>query len=179
VARPRQCFTLSNPVPWQNWMAAYLGYTLRMRTLFRGWPIMVNDTHTRRRLVSSNITADFFHKYTFVTWSKICTVCFCRHNRDCDSEGLYFCVIHCCYLTCVVRGGYIVCCLSRYLCLSRFMITLLRSKRSVRNFARCIGGIGSWRCWLTIVLQQYDVVGWVIWPIKSSTKRPKMCRVEC
>jgi len=39
---------LSNPVPWQNWMAAYLGYTLRMRTLFRGWPIMVNDTHTRR-----------------------------------------------------------------------------------------------------------------------------------
>jgi len=42
-------FTLSNPVPWQNWMAAYLGYTLRMRTLFRGWPITVNDTHTRRR----------------------------------------------------------------------------------------------------------------------------------
>ena len=38
-----------NPVPWQNWMAAYLGYTLRMRTLFRGWPIMVNDTHMRRR----------------------------------------------------------------------------------------------------------------------------------
>jgi len=34
----------------QNWMAAYLGYTLRMKTLFRGWPIMVNDTHTRRRL---------------------------------------------------------------------------------------------------------------------------------
>jgi len=28
---------------------AYLGYTLRMRTLFHGWPIMVNDTHTRRR----------------------------------------------------------------------------------------------------------------------------------
>jgi len=49
VARPRRCLTLSNPVPWQNWMVAYLGYTLRMRTLFRGWPIMVNDTHTRRR----------------------------------------------------------------------------------------------------------------------------------
>ena len=30
-------------------MTAYLSYTLRMRTLFRGWPIMVNDTHTRRR----------------------------------------------------------------------------------------------------------------------------------
>ena len=49
VVRPRRCLILSNPVPWQNWMAAYLGYTLRMKTLFRGWPVMVNDTHTRRR----------------------------------------------------------------------------------------------------------------------------------
>jgi len=49
VARPRRCLTLSNPVSCQNWMAAYLGYTLRMRKLFRGWSIMVNDTHTRRR----------------------------------------------------------------------------------------------------------------------------------
>ena len=49
VARPRRCLTLSNPVLWQNWMAAYLGYTLRMKTLFRGWPVMVHDTHTRRR----------------------------------------------------------------------------------------------------------------------------------
>jgi len=32
-----------------NWMAAYLGYTLLMKTLFRGWPIMVHDKHTRRR----------------------------------------------------------------------------------------------------------------------------------
>jgi len=51
VARPRRCLTLSNTVPWQNWMVAYLGYTLRMRTLFHGWPIMVNDTHTRRRSI--------------------------------------------------------------------------------------------------------------------------------
>jgi len=49
VARPRWCLALSNPVPWQNWMVAYLGYTLRMKTLFRCWPVMVNDTHTRRR----------------------------------------------------------------------------------------------------------------------------------
>ena len=49
VARPKRCFTLSNAVPWQNWMAAYLGYTLRMKTLFCGWPVMVHDTHTRRR----------------------------------------------------------------------------------------------------------------------------------
>jgi len=40
--------SLSNPVPWQNWMAAYLGYTLRMKMLFRVWPVMVHDTHTRR-----------------------------------------------------------------------------------------------------------------------------------
>jgi len=49
VARPRRCLTLSNPVPWQNWMTAYLGYTLRMKTLFRGWPVMAHDTHTKRR----------------------------------------------------------------------------------------------------------------------------------
>jgi len=41
--------TLSNPVPWQNWMAAYLSYTLRMKTVFCGWPVMVDDTHTTRR----------------------------------------------------------------------------------------------------------------------------------
>ena len=46
---PRWCLTLSNPVPWQNWMAAYLGYTPRMKTLFRGWPVMAHETHTRRR----------------------------------------------------------------------------------------------------------------------------------
>ena len=49
MARPRRCLTLSNPVPWENWMAAYIGYTLRMKTLFRGWPVMVHDTHTRRK----------------------------------------------------------------------------------------------------------------------------------
>ena len=30
-------------------MAAYLGYTLWMKMLFRGWPIMVHDMYTRRR----------------------------------------------------------------------------------------------------------------------------------
>jgi len=49
VARPRRCPTLSNPVPWQNWMAPCLGYTLRMKMLFHGWPVMVHDTHTGRR----------------------------------------------------------------------------------------------------------------------------------
>jgi len=50
-----RCLTLSNPVPWQNWMVAYLGYTLRMKMLFRGWPVMVHDTHTRRRRTECNI----------------------------------------------------------------------------------------------------------------------------
>jgi len=54
----RRCLTLSNPVHWQNWMAAYLGYTLRMKTLFCGWPVMVNDTHTRRSDVVSGHTHD-------------------------------------------------------------------------------------------------------------------------
>ena len=40
-----------------QWMVAYLGYTMQMRTLIRGWPIMVNDTHTRRR--RSEKSSDF------------------------------------------------------------------------------------------------------------------------
>ena len=52
VVKPRRYTTLSNPVPWQNWMVAYLSYTLRMKTLFHGWPVMVHGTHTRRRTVS-------------------------------------------------------------------------------------------------------------------------------
>jgi len=56
VVRPRRCPTLSNCVPWQNWMVAYLGYTLRMKTLFCGWPVVAHDTHARRRrLLQSQI----------------------------------------------------------------------------------------------------------------------------
>ena len=40
-------WTMSHIV--ESWMAAYLGYTLRMKMLFHGWPVMVHDTHTRRR----------------------------------------------------------------------------------------------------------------------------------
>jgi len=54
VARPRRCLTLLNLVPWQNWMAAYLAYTRRMKTLFRGWPVMAHEMHMRRR--SSELT---------------------------------------------------------------------------------------------------------------------------
>jgi len=70
VARPRRCLTVSNPVPWQNWMAAYLRCTLRIRTLFRGWPIMVNDTHTRRRrhMWRSNWTNFLLHWDLLVRW---------------------------------------------------------------------------------------------------------------
>jgi len=42
---------------WQNWMAAYLGYTLWMKTLFCGWPVMVDDTHTRRRSTPTHCAA--------------------------------------------------------------------------------------------------------------------------
>jgi len=48
-ARPRWYSTLLNPVLWQSWMAAYPGCTLQMKMLFRGWPIMVHDTYTRKK----------------------------------------------------------------------------------------------------------------------------------
>ena len=34
----------------QNWMAAYLGYIPRMKTVFRGWPVMVHNMHTKIRI---------------------------------------------------------------------------------------------------------------------------------
>jgi len=36
-------------------MASYLGYTLWMNTLFCDWPVMVHDTHTRRRSEEGNL----------------------------------------------------------------------------------------------------------------------------
>ena len=39
------------------------------------------------------------------------------------------------------------------------------------------GGIGPWPGWLTIVLQCYETVGWVMRHVKSSPKWPIMCRV--
>jgi len=43
-------------------MVAYLSYTLRMKMLFHGWPIMVHDTHTRRRLtvLFVNVLLNYF-----------------------------------------------------------------------------------------------------------------------
>jgi len=75
VARPRSSPTLLNPVPWQNWMAAYLGYTLRMKTLLRGWPIMVHDTHTSRRFKSKLKSFLFHAAYTRNTvWTLECAI---------------------------------------------------------------------------------------------------------
>ena len=54
----RRCPTLSNPVPWQNWMAAYLGYTLWMKTLFRSWPVMVQKKKTTNRDLGIVIAQD-------------------------------------------------------------------------------------------------------------------------
>jgi len=31
LARPKRCSTVLNPLSWQNWMAAYLDYTLQMK----------------------------------------------------------------------------------------------------------------------------------------------------
>ena len=46
----------------------------------------------------------------------------------------------------------------------------------IRNLFVCMYWGGPWRGWLTIILQCYDTVGWVMWPIKSSPKWPIMCR---
>jgi len=66
--------TLSNPVPWQNWMAPYLCYILRMKTLFCGWPVTAHETHTRRR------------RPVIVSLLRWCL--FCVFMQDKSSDGL-------------------------------------------------------------------------------------------
>ena len=83
VARPRRCLTLSNPVTWQNWMAAYPGYTLRMKTLFRGWPVMVNDTHTRR----SHTLCHFCTFVGILTHIRSHILYFMDNNHDKDTNN--------------------------------------------------------------------------------------------
>ena len=73
-------------------MAAYLGYTLRMKTLFHGWPVMVHDTHTKRRkcdilqLILQTIfpaTCLSCHYNRLYTWSsqvKLQANNWCRHG---------------------------------------------------------------------------------------------------
>ena len=88
VARPRRCLTLSNPVPWQNWMAAYLGYTLRMKTLFRGWPVMVHDTHMRRRrrIQYQNVTKWIAISITGMIKTSCTAKTYCENwSLDCSS----------------------------------------------------------------------------------------------
>jgi len=41
----------------------------------------------------------------------------------------------------------------------------------------CHEALGHWLHWLTIVLQCYITVGWVIWPVKSSPEWLVTCRV--
>ena len=84
VVRPRRCLALSNPVPWQNWMAAYLGYTVQMRTLFRRWPSsrMYVINHSLR-LTYTNCESVFAHVVVIVVKQPI-TCCGHRLRSDLD-----------------------------------------------------------------------------------------------
>jgi len=61
---------LSNPVPWQNWMAAYLGYTPRMKTLFRGRPLLWFMTRIREEERSKQCANDWLNYYMIGLISK-------------------------------------------------------------------------------------------------------------
>ena len=53
-------------------MAAYLGYILRVKTLFCGWPVMVHDMHMRRRRRLK--MARFHRPYTTFYWFAIINI---------------------------------------------------------------------------------------------------------
>ena len=127
VARPRRCLTLSNPVPWQNWMAACLGYTLRMGTLFRGWPIMVNDTHTRRRsksftspkvCCSTTVLILFQHdNYTLSLWCSwtIHTKLVIHHGLNCKLSFMWHHIMFTLFSFCMCYGKTAFYCLDELL----------------------------------------------------------------
>jgi len=73
---------------WQL-LAAYLSYTLRMKTLFRGWPVMVHDTHTRRRRTECdrrNLLLTTIVNYVENFFSRECD---CRITCWSDSDSLW------------------------------------------------------------------------------------------
>ena len=53
-------------------MAAYLGYTLWMKTLFRGWPVMAHTMHTRRRRRINIYPSVDLYSYLFL--SQLCHI---------------------------------------------------------------------------------------------------------
>jgi len=68
------------------------------------------------------------------------------------------------------RQGFMWYILTRQMAPPQFFQTVqLRSSRQCSS----LGGV--WALWH--VIQCYDTVGWVIWPVKSSPKWPAMCRV--
>jgi len=70
VARPKRCATLSNPVLWQSWMAAYPGYILQIKTLFlagQSWFITcIREEEEIRSQMAMKISASFSLGITFL-----------------------------------------------------------------------------------------------------------------
>ena len=155
VARRRRCLTLSNPVPWQNWLAAYLGYTLQMKTLFRGWPVMVHDTHTRRRSAKHDLgrflqrspyrslwILRMFEIYSFTIFTmadsiKVLQAVICHRNWLCDAIKW---VANDVWLMCLWMSGPCCRCLSGrtgcslwHMCIHAVM----RSSRSLSSWWHC------------------------------------------
>ena len=80
-------------------MEAYVGYILQMKTLYRGWPVMVHDTHMRRRSEMSLITDGVLVEYekfaTFLVHSyketKLCK-CWDEQQTGEAAEVLWKCL---------------------------------------------------------------------------------------
>ena len=88
AARPRWCHTVLNPVLRQSRMTAYPGYTMKMKTPFPCWPIIVHDKKYEKKIVGLNmclsctVTDIFSVKYWCVLeiWAK-------GHWRSFESFG--------------------------------------------------------------------------------------------
>ena len=85
AARVRRCHTLSNPVLWQSWMAAYPGYTLLMKMLFPGRPIMVHESwHAHKKNKKCHFQCWDIHMWSRTgsgPWSKFITLTECSSQQ--------------------------------------------------------------------------------------------------
>ena len=169
VARPRRYPTLSNPVSWQNWTAAYLGYTLRMKTLFRGsWNVYEKKKKKKRNRTFCGESIASPVSFPEVPSSALDVVYCCdgarRYEEFLQVVRLYQVLILLQLSVfraplCLHGAIYIYMYINRYI--KKFLLTSF-----FLPLVSWASGIGPWPGWVTIVLQCYNTFGWVIQPVK-------------
>jgi len=67
-------YSASNPVPWQNWMVTYLGYTLRMKTV--SWLISYGSWHAyeKKKIARLSFVNTTTGQANGMNWPVVCPI---------------------------------------------------------------------------------------------------------